>query len=160
MFFKPKVCKHKYSRVVAYDRGYHTTYTDESSLYHQVEFLECMDCGENRHVSINANFSKREQGVGKRHSSIVAAKHDWIERKRLNLTSKSDIYDDNYACTEPMTVKVRCWEYRPVTEMEKILIMLQENDEFQELCKNQMVADAFGELETVIKMHEGIDKSA
>ena len=86
----------------------------------------------------------------------MRAKHAWIEKNELRLTASSDVYNDDYVKISS-SVALDVYKYQPVTEVGKILNLLKASDEFTELRKHTMIDDAFGELETVIKMHEGID---
>lgn len=144
-------------QVVAFDPGYCTRLTDRDNeqIYHQVTFQKCR-CGQRRMV-----IEKDGSGIGSadRHKTLNKAKHLWVETGRLQITDEADVYDPDYVMTSPAKHSVRYWDYKPVTEVDKIIRMLKASDEFKELCKHQMVEDAFGELETVIKMLENIDKT-
>jgi hypothetical protein len=49
------------------------------------------------------------------------------------------------------------WKYKPVTGVDKILKLLQDDSEFQELCKEHPNVDtAFGQFDTLIKLHENL----
>ena len=53
---------------------------------------------------------------------------------------------------------VNIWEYKPITDVGLALRNLNAMPQFRELRnKHQMIDDAWGELETVVKLHEDID---
>jgi hypothetical protein len=157
MFFNkkpraPKKCNHIDTRVVAYDWGYCTKYEgDDKKESHHLTYTICRECGKNRHVS------------GKpAHLMIHAAMNNsillWKENGMLALTSKCNIYDENYESTSPSHFEIKTWKYKPMTGVGRILKTLEDDPEFIELSTSHaMVADAFGELETVIKLHEGMN---
>ena len=147
--------RHKFY-VVAYDHGYHTTYTDtENKVFHHSTFLKC-DCGcRTFHVKKSSKYSSVNLDTDT-HGGLMRAKHAWIEKDELRLTASSDVYNDDYVKISS-SVALDVYKYQPVTEVGKILNLLKASDEFTELRKHTMIDDAFGELETVIKMHEGID---
>jgi len=149
--------RHKFY-VVAYDHGYYTTYTDSGTktFYHSL-FSKC-DCGcrtfqvkKSSKYSPSSAYTQAESRGG-----LMRAKHAWIEKNELRLTASSDVYNDDYVKISS-SVALDVYKYQPVTEVGKILNLLKASDEFTELRKHTMIDDAFGELETVIKMHEGID---
>lgn len=153
---KPKPCKHKNSRTVAYDPGYSTTVTDRDNekINHHVEFVECAECGGNRCIAVKGAEILRS--MAERHSSIINAKHKWIENRQLQLTDDANIYAEGYITDSPSNWKVKIYKYEPVTEIDKIINLLKQSNEFTQLRKHQMVEDAFGELVTVVKMHENL----
>ena len=137
---------HTYN-VVAFDHGYHTTYGDcDEKTYHHITFSKC-DCG-HRKVTVTPDRTQ--------HGPITRARHAWIEQETLRITSKADVYDDNYQQTDVQT-HINTWEYKPITGVQKIVNSLRDDQEFKQLQSHQLVADAFAQLETVIKLHENID---
>jgi hypothetical protein len=149
--------KHKW-QVVAFDTGYCSTYADRPDLgkvYHQVSFQQCR-CGERRMV---IELDGSGQGSASRHKALNQAKHLWAVVGELQLSNEADVYDPDYQMISNPQQDVRVWRYKPVTEIDKILNMLRNTEEWKNLSKHQMVDDALGELETAIKLHEGIDKA-
>ena len=143
--------KHKF-HVVAYDHGYHTSYTDtDTKTYHHATFSKC-DCGARK---FDIEKSTGYSGTNT-HGGLMRAKHAWLEKNELRITDKSDVYDDNYTLIDSSR-SMYIYAYQPVTGVEKILNLLKNNDEFGELRKHQMIDDAFVQLETVIKMHENLE---
>lgn len=149
--------KHKHIfHVVAFDYGYYTTHvqtdTDDIDIYHHITFQKC-SCGKRQFEYLKGG----REAMG--HRGITKARLLWEEKGKLQLTKLADVYDDNYSCTKQYSDS-GIWEYQPITEIGKIMNMMRDNEEFQELCTDhQMVEDAWGELETVIKLHENIDTS-
>jgi hypothetical protein len=98
-------------------------------------------------------------GGAARHKTLNKAKHLWVEVGDLQISDDAEVYDEGYRMISHPQQQVRVWRYKPVTEIDKILNMLRNTDEWKNLSKHQMVDDALGELETVIKLHENVDKS-
>jgi hypothetical protein len=138
---------HKYN-VVAFDRGYYTSYHDSSErTYHHLTFSKC-ECG---HRKVDVTSSRPD------HGPITHATHAWVEQKILWLTDKSDVYDDNYQQTKVGT-HLGKWEYNLITGVQKIVNILRNDQEFKKMVDDHsMVNDAFEQLEVVIKLHENID---
>ncbi len=145
--------------VVAFDSGYSTSFPngddqDDLKVYHMVTFQKCL-CGARRMEVEDRSYI----GSAERHKGLVKAKYCWVESGGLQITTQADVYSPDYEKVKSLGPNIDYWEYKPVTEVGKILNQLKNNEEFQDLCKNQMVDDAFGELETTIKLHENIDKT-
>lgn len=146
-FFGPKKCKHDL-RTVAFDSSFHTIYSDTKNKrnYH-VKWFKCKHCGER-------SF---DRGGAERHSGIEQVRNRWLEQDRITLTSEGEVYDENYQIVNnPGPNQWAEYRLNPVTDVDRLLRMLADSPEFQELLKHQMVADAFGELETVVRMHENV----
>ena len=150
MFFGPKKCKHKW-RVIAYDPAFNSTYGDEKNrVYHHVKYLKCKLCDERQF---------EDGGAGETHKGVNSVKHRWLEQNILMMSaSDGEVYDPDYLPVNTGSNWVT-FEFQKLTGVQKILKILKEDQEFKKLAEHQMVADAFGELEAVIKMHEGIDKT-
>jgi hypothetical protein len=148
-FGPKKCCKHDW-RTVAFDASFHTQYSDvNTKKLHHIRWLKCKHCDER-------SF---DRSTAKEHRGVEQVRNRWLEQNRIAITQEGEVYDDDYQLASPSTAKNFAeFHYQPITEVDKILRMLADNAEFQELCKHQMVADAFGELETVVKLHENLDK--
>lgn len=150
IFFGPKKCrKHEYN-VVAFDSSFYTQYTDtEQKRQHHLRWLRCKHCGQ-RHM---------ETDGATRHRGVEQAKNRWVEQNIVWLTAEGEVYDPDYECVTPPTASTMgTFKFKPITGTQRLLNQLRDDPEFRKLCHHQMVADAFGELETVVKMHENIDK--
>ena len=141
--------RHKW-HVVAFDAGYLTTYTEGGKSNHQLTFEKCR-CGKRRMVYHDSGYAL---DAARRHDKITKAKHCWVETGRLRISNEAEVYDPDYEMVSDPNHSVRYWDYKPITEVGLILKKLKTNEEFQEMLQHKMIADAFGELETVIKMHE------
>jgi hypothetical protein len=90
------------------------------------------------------------------HALIESAKNLWKENGILSLTALADVYDDDYTLIST-NQNVSRWEHRPVIGVGKILKLLEDDSEFQVLCKEQPnVGTAFGDFEAVVKLHENL----
>jgi hypothetical protein len=158
LFRKPKSHKHEF-HVVAFDTGYFTTYSDsgsdsetESSKRHHLTFSKCA-CGK-REMTESERTKRSRHSVA--HSGITHAEHLWVIKDILSISGDANVYDDNYYMTAKNT-DVNTWKYRPVTGVGEILKLLEDDSEFQVLCKEQPnVETAFGDFEAVVKLHENL----
>ena len=153
LFRKPVLHKHKFY-VVAFDSGYKTTYPDiegQSPKCHHLTFSKC-DCGERKMTE--SDTTKRGKYASP-HIGITKSENLWVIKGILKLSSDADVYDDDYSVTA--TGGLDTWKYKPVTGVDKILKLLQDDSEFQELCKEHPNVDtAFGQFEAIVKLHENI----
>jgi len=144
--------------VIAFDPGFYTTleYENDRKVSHDITFQE-------------SNFGERRMTYGdnglrlsmaKSHSSITKAKHKWEQQGVIQLTVSGEVYSDDYVnIIAPQKDRTGTWKHKPITEVGLLMKQLADSPEFQEIRKHQMVADAYGELEAVIAMHENIDTS-
>lgn len=145
---RTKGCKHDY-KTVAYDCGFKTNFTDTSEVIkHHLFWKKCSKCGD-----------RTFEHDSKKHAGVTQVKLRWIECNKIVGTTELDVYDPDYS----QKLKNQNWmsyEYKPMSGIECLMNHLKTDQEFRELYnKHQMVQDAYDELETVIKMHENIDKS-
>ena len=132
------IFKKRVWHVVAFDPGYRTLAekdNPDSGFAHQVTF-EKSNFGERR---LNYTDSGYELSAAQRHTTLNSAKHLWIEKGRLQITDKADVYDDDYEMVTSASSRVRYWDYKPVTEVDKLMKQLASSPEFQELAQNQKV---------------------
>ena len=146
---RPPRHTHEWS-VAAFDPGYTTTNGGENSQKHHLQFETC-DCGERR-------LTGASHSPASYHTGIIKAKHRWKETNKLLLSDEADIYNNDYQCTQPPTgSKLGTYEYLPQTGIQKIISVLKSDVEFVELHNNHtLVAEAFAEFQTVVKLHEGL----
>lgn len=148
-FTKLQPHSHTY-HTVAFDPSYATIYSDKTDKnYHRVAFEKC-ECGHRR-----ITFGTDSYGCHS-HKGITHAKHAWIEQHKLVITSDANIYDDNYQMTSAPG-QIQQWEFKPITGVQQIVNSLRDDQEFQKLQSHNLVAAAFEQLETMIKLHENID---
>lgn len=128
--------------------------------YHHVEYRLCRITGE-RDVLTNTAQSQSIKEMAARHPSLVKAKHLWVERGELLVSKDAIVYDDDWECVvKPTDNSMGKWEYKPLTTVEQHLRNLERCAEFCELiAEHQLVADAYGEFETAVKLHSGLDKT-
>jgi hypothetical protein len=145
--------------VICFDDGMTTSLGDDIKIEHHVEYRLCRITGE-RDVRIDVNNHKSARERSLRHGTIVKAKHQWIENGILLASNKAHIFDKDWVCVEkPTSTSLGKWEYKPLTTVEKHLRNMERCDEFRKLIEeHQMIADAYGEFETAVKLHSGIDK--
>jgi len=146
LFSKEKKCKHDWKNV-AYDCGFNTTYTDtQRTEYHDVYWTKCKLCGER-------GFDRPRDSLN--HKSLTKAKMRWIELDMITGTKEIEVYDENYQLYNQSS---NIYKFQPMTGTQRILKYLKNDSEFKDLCNNhKMIKDAFGELETAVKLHENID---
>lgn len=143
---------------VCFDDGCHTNIND-GKIEHHVEYRLCLITGE-RDVRTDTAQSRRIQEVAAKHNSLIKARHYWIERGELLISNNAVVYNDDWTCVKPATdTSLGKWVYKPLTTVEQHLRNLERCAEFRELvAEHQMVADAYGEFETAVKLHSGLDK--
>lgn len=140
-------------RTVAIDTGY-TTITSETTNKrpHYVDFLKCK-CGVRKFVI--TNDSKYSPSTD-HHSGLKKAKVEWEEYNVLSLTNTSSvIYDNDYSVVLP-GAEISKWKYKPVTQLDTMLKMIANNNEFKKLSTNKMVEDAFEQFVTTIALHKNL----
>ena len=145
---------------VAFDDGFSSTSAYGSKIRHQLEFRLCRITGE-RDLRIDINLSRDTRELGRRHSGINKAKHKWIENGVLLLSDSAQVYNDDWECTiKPTDKSLGRWDHKPLTTVEQHLRNMKRCEEFRKLiAEHQMVADAYGEFETAVKLHSGIDNT-
>lgn len=145
--------KHNHTwQTVAFDTGYYTTYTDtKQKSKHHLRFDHCIDCGARQLVVENSTIGETDN-----HDGVHRARHYWVTANILKLSNEADVFNYDYQMTSPASHNIRTWEYQPITDLGKILLMLKANDEFQELCKHKVVEDTFNQFETSLKLHENL----
>ena len=153
LFNKPVLHKHAF-HVVAFDHGYKTTYPDskvDPPKCHHLTFSKC-DCGERK---MTETETTRRSKYAAPHQGITKAENLWTIKGILKLSPDADVYDDDYSMTA--STGLNTWEYKPITGVDKIIKLLQDDSEFQELCKEHPNVDtAFGQFEAIVKLHENI----
>jgi hypothetical protein len=153
LFNKPVLHKHVF-QVVAFDHGYKTLYTDvegESPKCHHLTFSKC-DCGERQ---MTESETTRRGKYETPHAGITTAENLWVIKGIMKISSDADVYDDDYSMTA--STGLNTWEYKPITGVDKIIKLLQDDSEFQELCKEHPNVDtAFDNFEAIVKLHENI----
>jgi len=133
---------------------------DGVEVYHHVEYRLCLITGE-RDVRTNTAHPSHIQEMAARHKSLVNAKHLWIERGELLVSICATVYNDDWECVRKATdTDLGKWVYKPLTTVEQHLRNLERCAEFHELITEyQIIADAYGEFKTAVKLHSGIDKT-
>jgi hypothetical protein len=97
-----------------------------------------------------------DRGGAERHTGVEKVYNRWIEQNTITVSVIGEVYHKDYHLTKVDPGKWQTYEYKRVTGVDQLLALLKADSEFQELLKHQMVADAFGELETVVRMHENV----
>lgn len=140
-------------QTVAFDTGFAVSDGDGGRLNFHLQFDKCFNTGKRRVVCLKkpAAWIKLEN-----HDSASNISKRWEHSGELYLTTDAAVFDNNYK--RVMTSShFEKWEYHPIGDMEQAIKHLKNHPEMRELCKHQMVEDAFKQLETVIAMHENID---
>jgi hypothetical protein len=119
-----------------------------TTAYCHVGWLSCRHCN---HRSFDRGY---EHSKYRKHASIEQVRLQWLENNEVQLTRpRGTLYDRvNYSLTN----QSQDWEvysYKSLTVVEQHIARLEQNHEFQEMCKNQMISDAFDQLQLVIKLH-------
>lgn len=141
---KPHTCM---LGVVAFDTGYNTKHADTSHQErHLLRWLRC-ECGKR-------SFA---EGEGSSHRGVQIAKHFWIEQNEIFITPDGFVFHGDYKLVSKPTDPLRRFTYKPLTDVQQALEALKENPHFQTLYQHQSVADAFGQLEVMVKLHDTVD---
>lgn len=140
-------------QLVAWDPGYHVQDEAGTKRHFHLSFEKCK-CGARR---LKTAKKPHEYYDVENHKGAARAKARWETSGDMNASDEADVFDPDYVMVQQGN-GINVWKYKPTSGVEKILKLLKNDPEFQTLCeKHSMVDDAFGELETVIKMHENID---
>lgn len=146
----PKPCRtHDYA-TVAFDSSFHTRYTDSNYKdEHHIKWLKCRVCG---HRSFDRDGAYK-------HAGVEQVRNRWIENNMITLTDKGDVYHKHDYQVIDRGQNWKTYGFQPLIGVEQHLHNLENDSEFEKLLENQMVRDAFGQLQVAVKLHQGLDKS-
>ena len=113
--------------------------------------MACKKCGK-RKLDRNGAWGGRSLPE----LNIVEAR--WVDHNHIWLKSDGVCIDKEYELNRDKSYYGNRYDHKPLTKIEEMVLAIRNNPEFKKVANHQMVADAMEELQTVIKMHEGLDK--